>query len=581
MAGPLEPRNQVVAGLGPAPAARPGPDRLRSLAALVPWLSYAAIIGALLATLVAAAMAGGNSLARAQELFTAPYLRESFLRTHFVAALSSASVLVLGVLFLFSWRLQPSRGMAALVRSPLLLTGFPAALAYLILFGHAGWLNRVLQGLFGLSRPPLDLTYSLPALAFFFTIFGVPYFLACTLHAISPTLSDLEDSARLLGCSPGEAFRRVTLPLLAGPLRAAVALVYILDAGSLTVPMMIGGSRNSLLSAEIYNLVASFADLAQAAMLALLFILSFLPPLYLLDRTVGFAIRGLAALPPRWTGRSPVPRRSALLGAFFRSSVGYQWLWYTLLGLLVFTPFYSSLVLDWGKGILARSWSLQWYRQIDPAFWSSVGLSFALSLGCVAVDLLLAFLLALGWRFSSLRGKGFLKAAVLAPIGIPGFVWGLALLSLAGRWCPPMIQTPWLLFAGQVFITLPFMLRVLMTALEDYDDRYLEIAAGLGAGGWSRFRRVLLPMVLPSISAGCVLVFVRSFSESNLSMMVAPMRYPTAPIWLYSATGVSGLGAASALEAVLVAVPLLGLLAWELSLRRATSWAETRPSLSV
>ena len=566
---------------GSTPGAHPGPGRLRSLAALVPWLGYAVIIGALLATLISAAVDGGDGLARARALFTAPYLRESLLRTHVVAALSSASILVLGVLFLFSWRLQPSRGLATLVRSPLLLTGFPAALAYLILFGHAGWLNRVLQGAFGLSAAPLDLTYSLPALTFFFTIFGVPYFLAYTLHAISPALSDLEDSARLLGCSPGEAFRRVTLPLLAGPLRAAVALVYILDAGSLTVPMMIGGSRNSLLSAEIYNLVASFADLSQAAMLALLFILSFLPPLYLLDRAVAVAIRVLSVPPPRWARRPSASRRSTLLTTFCRASIGYQRLWFILLGLLVFTPFYSSVVLDWGKGVLARSWSLQWYRQIDPAFWSSVGLSFALSLGCVIANLLLAFPLALGWRFGPLRGKGFVKAAVLAPIGIPGFVWGLALLSLAGRWCPPMIQTPWLLFAGQVFITLPFMLRVLMTALDDYDDRYLEIAAGLGAGGWGRFRRVLLPMVLPSIGAGCVLVFVRSFSESNLSMMVAPMRYPTAPIWLYSATGVSGLGAASALEAILVAVPLLGLLAWELGLRRATPWAETRASLSV
>ncbi|HWQ08144.1 MAG TPA: hypothetical protein VN436_03515, partial [Holophaga sp.] len=204
-----------MAGPGSAPTAHPGSGRIRSLAALVPWLGYATIIGALLATLIVAALDGGNGLARARELFTAPYLRESLLRTHFVAALSSASILVLGVLFLFSWRLRPSRGLATLVRSPLLLTGFPAALAYLILFGHAGWLNRVLQGLFGLSSPVLDLTYSLPALAFFFTIFGVPYFLAYTLHAISPALSDLEDSARLLGCSPGEAFRRVTLPLLA------------------------------------------------------------------------------------------------------------------------------------------------------------------------------------------------------------------------------------------------------------------------------------------------------------------------------------------------------------------------------
>lgn len=551
------------------------------------WLGYAAVIGTLVVTLIAAACGPEGFRGRAFALFTVPYLREAFLRTHLVAAISSSMVLLFGVLFIYSWRLRPSRGLVALMRAPLLLTGFPAALAFLIVFGHAGWLNRVLQGTFNLATPPLDVTYSLPALMLFFTIFGVPYLLAYTLHAIRPEMSDLEDAARILGCKPTEAFRRATLPLLAGPLRAAAALVYILDAGSLTVPMMIGGTRHSLLSAEIYNLIASFADIPQAATLSILFILSFLPPLFLLDRLVGLAIRWLSSLEPHWTVKSAAMdrvstrRKPLLVKIFFQAGVAYQRLWCLLLGLLVLTPFYSSLVLDWGKGLFARSWSLQYYGEIDPAFWRSMSLSLLLSLGCVIANLLISFPLALAWRFGPLHSKGFIKAAVLAPIGIPGFVWGLALLSLAEKWYPPVVQTPFLLFIGQVFMTLPFMLRVLMTALDDYDDRYLEIAASLGAGSLGRFRQVLLPMVLPALGAGCVLVFVRSFSESNLSMMVAPMRYPTAPIWLYAATGVSGIGAASALEVFLVAVPLFGLLAWELWFRRIAPWANARASLSV
>ena len=73
---------------------------------------------------------------------------------------------------------------------------------------------------------------------------------------------------------------------------------------------------------------------------------------------------------------------------------------------------------------------------------------------------------------------------------------------------------------------------------------------------------LLLPLLLPSIGVGCALVFVRSFGESNLALMVAPVGYQTAPLHLYDAVGVSGIGQASALEVVLVGVPLLVLLGW-------------------
>jgi ABC-type sulfate transport system permease component len=63
--------------------------------------------------------------------------------------------------------------------------------------------------------------------------------------------------------------------------------------------------------------------------------------------------------------------------------------------------------------------------------------------------------------------------------------------------------------------------------------------------------------------------------------MVAPTRYQTAPLWLYEAVGISGIGQASAFEVFLVAVPLIVLLAWEAWLRRRSPWAVARAALPV
>ena len=61
---------------------------------------------------------------------------------------------------------------------------------------------------------------------------------------------------------------------------------------------------------------------------------------------------------------------------------------------------------------------------------------------------------------------------------------------------------------GMVYILLPFMILPLYSAIEKLDRRLVEAAADLGAGRWRRFWHVTLPLTLPGIIAGCLLVFM-------------------------------------------------------------------------
>ena len=61
---------------------------------------------------------------------------------------------------------------------------------------------------------------------------------------------------------------------------------------------------------------------------------------------------------------------------------------------------------------------------------------------------------------------------------------------------------------GMVYILLPFMILPLYSAIEKLDHRLLEAAADLGAGRWRRFWQVALPLTLPGVIAGCLLVFM-------------------------------------------------------------------------
>ncbi|TYB82326.1 ABC transporter permease [Maritimibacter fusiformis] len=74
----------------------------------------------------------------------------------------------------------------------------------------------------------------------------------------------------------------------------------------------------------------------------------------------------------------------------------------------------------------------------------------------------------------------------------------------------PFMFTGFSLSFGIVYLTSLYMLMPLYSALEKIPPTYTEAAADLGAGAWTRFRRVTLPLSLEGISSGCTLVFLIS-----------------------------------------------------------------------
>src|SRR5262249_32714485 len=144
----------------PSPRHHPSPitHHLAPALAWLVWALYLLLLAGLSANLIAAMFApGADPLARLSPLVASGSIRDSMVRTHTISLASTLLVVVIGAIFLLSWRSRPGPSLTPLLRAPLLLHGFPAALAYLIVFGNAGWLNRALQLAFGLRQSPLPL----------------------------------------------------------------------------------------------------------------------------------------------------------------------------------------------------------------------------------------------------------------------------------------------------------------------------------------------------------------------------------------------------------------------------------------
>ena len=190
--------------------------------------------------------------------------------------------------------------------------------------------------------------------------------------------------------------------------------------------------------------------------------------------------------------------------------------------------------------ILVPVIAVVWRAAASPDFVASLRGHFvleALTLTGVttAVTLILAFVggtpLAYLLARYSFRGKRLVETAVDFPLVLPPVVAGLALLMAFGRrgvLGPGLgvlgIELPFTTAAvvlAQLFVASPFYVRSARVGFGAIDPDIEEAAAMDGASAWASFRRITLPLALPSIASGMVLCFGRAVSEFGATLLFA------------------------------------------------------------
>lgn len=200
--------------------------------------------------------------------------------------------------------------------------------------------------------------------------------------------------------------------------------------------------------------------------------------------------------------------------------------WFILFGvipllLLVITSF---LTMD-PANLVRFSFSLKAYSQllIDPSymiiFIRSVKLALTTTLLCLALGYPFAWYTARmtpKWRTSVLvllmipfwTNSLVRTYAMRMVLGTQGIL-NKALLSLGLIHTPLKIMyTDYAVVAGLFYLMLPFMVLPLYATIEKLDFQLVEASRDLGAGAVNAFTKVIFPLTLPGIMAGCIMVFV-------------------------------------------------------------------------
>jgi molybdate transport system permease protein len=196
-------------------------------------------------------------------------------------------------------------------------------------------------------------------------------------------------------------------------------------------------------------------------------------------------------------------------------------------------------------GLLQRTgWATLWEDLTAPTSLEALRLSLVCSIGATAASLVLGTPLAYTLARVRFPGRAVVRALVLLPMVLPPVVGGVALLAAFSRrsplggwlydvtadggwlaWLPggPVqltFSTPGAV-AAATFVALPFYVLTAEAALRSVDRRYEEVAASLGAGPVTVFRRVTVPLVAPALAAGAVLAWARALGEFGATITFA------------------------------------------------------------
>lgn len=404
---------------------------------------------------------------------------------------------------------------STLLLAPIVIPPLGLIVGWVSIYGQSGYLT----GLVGrnLHLPVWNLS-SLPGMALLGAAVTIPIaFLTCQA-ALAGTDSSLEDAARSAGANPVQVIRSITLPLLRPALLTCTVLIFALSLEVLGIPLFLGPPAHidfyaSYLYSAWSGSITPDPSYVSAGAVLLLLVVSVL--LLLRSRLLGAEQRFIAAGTRGGGAYRPLNLRgwrrplSLLVGAFIAVTSAIP-----LLGLVMMSGVkaLTTLVAPWHL-LTGQNWhqvltDVTFRRSITNSLLIAL-LGSAITVGFVAVATLVA------------HRSGFPLRRTIAPMlvyprAVPGIIFGIGFF-----WSYLMVSPPGAQVRNNIWgelialsvrnITLAYV--VIYPSLARINNEFDRAARAGGAGWWTIARRILLPILRPSLFAAFLLMFITLLND--------------------------------------------------------------------
>jgi spermidine/putrescine transport system permease protein len=182
-----------------------------------------------------------------------------------------------------------------------------------------------------------------------------------------------------------------------------------------------------------------------------------------------------------------------------------------------------------------QGFTLRWYRDLFtiPDLTQSLQNSLTISLIVTAIATVLGTLMGMAMGRYRFRGVGSVNLLIFANIAAPEVVLGAALLSLFLTVGVP--RGYWTIVIAQVMFSIAYVAITVRARMAGMDSSLEEAARDLGAGPYTTFFRVTLPLITPGVMAGALLTFALSIDDYIITSFNAGST-TTFPLWVYGAS---------------------------------------------
>ena len=203
---------------------------------------------------------------------------------------------------------------------------------------------------------------------------------------------------------------------------------------------------------------------------------------------------------------------------------------YVPLLLVLVNSFNTDRTFGWPPpGFTTHWWRVAWESEgARSALWTSI----RVALAATAVALVLGTLAAMALRRARFFGRNVVSLLIILPIALPGIVTGLAFQN-GFRTILGIQLSLWTIVIAHATFCIVTVFNNVQARFQRLGSNFEQASRDLGAGPFTTFRLITLPMLRSALLAGGLLSFGLSFDEIVVTQFTASSTDKTLPIWIF------------------------------------------------
>lgn len=477
----------------------------------------------------------------------------------------SVCVMVLSVILTFplAWlvgrtNLPGKRFFRTTLVATYMIPPYVGAIAWVQLLNPSvGYINMIIQLLFNTTTSPFNV-YTMGGLVWVLTLFYSPFAFITISRAMEKMDPTLEEAARIAGAGPLKTLRDITLPLMAPSILAGGLLVFISAASCFGIPSIVGMPGNiEVMTTRIvsYVYMGDTKGIRDATALAV--------SLMIFANTLLFAINWFVGKKDYTTisGKSTRPN-IVELGV-------WKWLAILIVGVYSFISVIlpvgaivlTSLIGTMSKPIGLANLTFENWKPVISSSQYLEPIMNSLLYGIVAATVGTILAIFISYLLVKTKVAGRTLPDLLVTIGgaTPSVVIALAMIiTFSGNFGLNLYSTMTILVVAYLVKYMTMSVRTITASLSQVHSSLEEAALNSGASWLRTCKDIILPLIAPSVIAGWFLIFMPSFYELTMSILLYGSETKTIGVLLYELQTYADSQNASVLSVLILSIVLIG-----------------------